>query len=165
MNRWIVLGADKHTGEARTIAVTAELRVQAEMIASRQGLLIESINQEAPMELDVRPARVFATAPRPERKKTAIGLVAFLLSLAMVMLIAAWFDISAAREFVIAAIAIAAMLSLFWLAGLPGRIARDRDHPNTEAITICGYVGAVFLGIFWLVALIWAFTGHPKKTA
>lgn len=41
--RWIVRGADKVTGEARTMPVEAELKSQAEMIANRQGLLIDSI--------------------------------------------------------------------------------------------------------------------------
>ena len=43
------------------------------------------------------------------------------------------------------------------LGGLPGKVAHQRNHPQAEAITVCGWVGLV-TGVFWLVALVWAFT-------
>ena len=43
------------------------------------------------------------------------------------------------------------------LAGLPGRIARDRKHPQAEAITVCGWLG-LLTGVVWIVALVWAYT-------
>ena len=43
------------------------------------------------------------------------------------------------------------------LAGLPGRIARDRKHPQAEAISVCGWLG-LLTGVVWIVALVWAYT-------
>lgn len=45
----------------------------------------------------------------------------------------------------------------FVLAMLPGRIARSRHHPQADAINVAGWLGALFGGIFWPLALIWAF--------
>src|SRR6516162_6739099 len=43
-----------------------------------------------------------------------------------------------------------------WLAGLPGRIAIARKHPDAEAVKIMGYLG--FLPLLpWIQAFIWAF--------
>ena len=43
-----------------------------------------------------------------------------------------------------------------WLAGLPGRIAIARKHPDAEAVKIMGYLG--FLPVVpWIQAFIWAF--------
>lgn len=44
------------------------------------------------------------------------------------------------------------------LARLPGQVARRRGHPQAEAISVAGWLGALFLGVFWPLALIWAFT-------
>lgn len=44
------------------------------------------------------------------------------------------------------------------LARLPGQIARKRGHPQAEAIGIAGWLGMLGAGIFWPLALIWAFT-------
>jgi hypothetical protein len=45
---------------------------------------------------------------------------------------------------------------LVWLAGMPGRIAISRKHPDAEAVKVMGYLG--FLPIVpWLQAFIWAF--------
>lgn len=50
------------------------------------------------------------------------------------------------------------------LAMLPGRIARQRGHPQADAISVGGWVGAFALGIFWPLALIWAFTRPSGRT-
>ena len=44
------------------------------------------------------------------------------------------------------------------LGPLPGKIARQRSHPQSDAIMVLGWVGLVTLGIGWFAALIWAFT-------
>jgi hypothetical protein len=45
---------------------------------------------------------------------------------------------------------------LVWLAGMPGRIAIARKHPDAEAVKVMGYLG--FLPIVpWMQAFIWAF--------
>jgi len=66
---------------------------------------------------------------------------------------------------VISALAIWAMLGM-----LPGKIARERNHPQADAISVCGWWGAITLGILSPLAFIWAYTnpsasldGHPLK--
>ena len=44
------------------------------------------------------------------------------------------------------------------LGGLPGKIARERNHSQAEAINVCGWFGLVTLGLLWPVAVIWAYT-------
>ncbi len=44
-----------------------------------------------------------------------------------------------------------------WLAMLPGKVARERGHPQAEAINVAGWLG-ILTGIVWMVALIWAYT-------
>jgi len=43
------------------------------------------------------------------------------------------------------------------LGELPGKIATARNHPQKEAITICGWLGILTLGLLWLLAFIWAY--------
>ncbi|WP_261324621.1 DUF3302 domain-containing protein [Microbulbifer agarilyticus] len=48
------------------------------------------------------------------------------------------------------------LVILLWIAGLPGRIAIARKHPDAEAVRIMGYAG--FLAVVpWINAFIWAF--------
>ncbi len=44
------------------------------------------------------------------------------------------------------------------LAMLPGKIAKDRKHPQAEAINVGGWLGALLGGVLWPIFLIWAFT-------
>jgi uncharacterized membrane protein len=44
------------------------------------------------------------------------------------------------------------------LGPLPGKIARDRDHPQADAIFVLGWIGIITLGVAWLIALVWAYT-------
>jgi hypothetical protein len=46
---------------------------------------------------------------------------------------------------------------LVWLAGLPGRIAIARNHPEAEAVKLLGWVGIMPTIYPWVQALIWAF--------
>ena len=59
--------------------------------------------------------------------------------------------------FVALFIVLAALLfGLVVLAGLPGRIAVARKHPDAEAVKMMGWAG--FLPVVpWIQALIWAF--------
>ena len=56
------------------------------------------------------------------------------------------------------------------IAGMPGRNARERNHPSAEAISLLGWLGLLFGGIPWLVAMVWARMDPvdvaivPKKT-
>jgi hypothetical protein len=49
-----------------------------------------------------------------------------------------------------------ALTFLVWMAGLPGRIAIARNHPDAEAVNLLGYCG--FLPVVpWIQAFVWAF--------
>ena len=43
------------------------------------------------------------------------------------------------------------------LGMMPGRIARARNHPQWEAVNVCGWLGAITLGILSPLAFIWAY--------
>jgi hypothetical protein len=49
-----------------------------------------------------------------------------------------------------------AVLIFIEIGGLPGRQARERDHPNADAISLLGWLGLPFGGVGWLVAMVWA---------
>jgi hypothetical protein len=44
-----------------------------------------------------------------------------------------------------------------WLAGLPGRIAIARKHPEAEAVKLMGYAGLLPTIYPWVQAFIWAY--------
>ena len=44
-----------------------------------------------------------------------------------------------------------------WLAGLPGRIAIARKHPEAEAVNLLGWAGLLPTIYPWVQAFIWAF--------
>lgn len=50
---------------------------------------------------------------------------------------------------------------VIFMAMLPGMIAKRRNHPWAEAVTVGGWV-TLFLGfVLWPVVLIWAFVDMP----
>ncbi len=51
---------------------------------------------------------------------------------------------------------LSALVFLVWMAGLPGRIAIARKHPDAEAVKLMGYAGFLPL-VPWIQAFIWAF--------
>lgn len=51
----------------------------------------------------------------------------------------------------------AALLIYIWIAGLPGRIAIARKHPDAEAVRLLGWAGLLPTVYPWVQALIWAF--------
>ena len=51
----------------------------------------------------------------------------------------------------------AAIVMWLFLAGLPGRIAIARKHPEAEAVKYLGYAGLLPTVYPWMQALIWAF--------
>ena len=50
-----------------------------------------------------------------------------------------------------------AVVFWIWLAGLPGRIAIARKHPEAEAVKLLGYAGLLPTVYPWMQAFIWAF--------
>jgi hypothetical protein len=59
---------------------------------------------------------------------------------------------------VLAALVMSALAVWAMLGMLPGKIARDRNHPQADAISVCGWWGAITLGILSPLAFIWAYT-------
>ena len=54
------------------------------------------------------------------------------------------------------------------LAKLPGAKAREREHAQADAINVLGWLGLLFGGLPWLVAVVWAYTsptGGAHRTA
>jgi hypothetical protein len=60
--------------------------------------------------------------------------------------------------FVVLMLCVAALIvTWLFLAGLPGRIALARKHPEAEAVKYLGYAGLLPTVYPWMQALIWAF--------
>ena len=60
---------------------------------------------------------------------------------------------------VVLIVLLATGLAAWALLGMyPGRIARARNHPQAEAISVCGWWGALTMGILTPIAFIWAFS-------
>lgn len=59
--------------------------------------------------------------------------------------------------FVLIILVVTAIGLWLWLAVLPGRIAKERSHSQAEAVRICGYWGAITLGILMPLAFVWAY--------
>ncbi len=43
------------------------------------------------------------------------------------------------------------------LGAMPGKIAKDRGHPQADAIKVLGWIGVITLGLAWPFALVWAY--------
>ncbi len=71
----------------------------------------------------------------------------------------------ALRMVVLAFLFVFALLALALIvvvAGLPGKIAKSRNHPQFPAINVCGWVGLP-TGILWALALVWAFVKQQDR--
>lgn len=66
---------------------------------------------------------------------------------------------------VILIILLATVVAVWVIIGmLPGRIARDRNHPQADAINVCGWWGVITMGLLSPLAFIWAYTNwNPSK--
>ncbi len=59
---------------------------------------------------------------------------------------------------VVLIVLLAAVLVIAGMVGAaPGRIARARNHPQADAINVCGWLGLITLGAPWIVAMVWAY--------
>lgn len=55
-------------------------------------------------------------------------------------------------------ITVVLIISLLWyLAALPGRVAKARNHPHQQAITVGGWATLLLLGAMWPLVLMWAY--------
>jgi hypothetical protein len=66
--------------------------------------------------------------------------------------------------FVLLILAAAAVAAWGVLGMMPGRIARERKHPQSHAIAVCGWWGVITMGLLLPLAFIWAYTNPtPSK--
>ena len=66
---------------------------------------------------------------------------------------------------ILVVLVVIAILVFLKLGALPGAKARERGHPQAEAINILGWFGLIMGGVPWVIALVWAFTRLPHDTA
>ena len=59
---------------------------------------------------------------------------------------------------------LAALFIVFVLARLPGQIARDRGHPQAEAVAVAGWCSVLLPIPLWPLAMVWAYY-KPKGHA
>ena len=59
---------------------------------------------------------------------------------------------------ILVVLVVIAVLVFLRLAALPGVKARERGHPQADAINILGWFGLIMGGVPWVVALVWAYT-------
>jgi len=60
--------------------------------------------------------------------------------------------------FVLVVLGLSAVGAWVLLGMMPGRIARERGHPQADAIGICGWWGVITMGLLCPVAFIWAYS-------
>ncbi len=63
--------------------------------------------------------------------------------------------------FVLIVLIVTALVVFISLAMLPGKVAAQRGHPQKDAINVAGWLGAFWGGVFWPLALVWAFARSP----
>lgn len=121
---------------------------------------------DSSLRADLAKEKQERVAKSESRKQIALLLLAIALCIASIGVLANGPYVPGTTQAQVAwTICLAAMGAvLLFLGGLPGSIARGRGHPNTSAIQLCGWIGLLTLGVFWLVALIWAYT-KPKDSS
>ena len=56
----------------------------------------------------------------------------------------------------------AAAVTIWVILGvMPGRIAKQRNHPHADAISVCGWWGVLTMGLLLPLAYIWAYS-NPR---
>ena len=61
---------------------------------------------------------------------------------------------------------LATVVAIWAILGMmPGRIARNRNHPQAEAINVLGWWGVITMGILCPLAFVWAYTNPPGRQA
>ena len=51
------------------------------------------------------------------------------------------------------------------LAMLPGKIARQRNHPWADAVSVAGWVTLICGFALWPLTLVWAYVDVPSRKA
>jgi hypothetical protein len=79
--------------------------------------------------------------------------------------VASTFGVLDAIAFLVFAVLITvATVIIVFLGQLPGRLARQRAHPQAAAINVAGWLGLATLGLLWPIALIWAFVSPASAS-
>ena len=55
-----------------------------------------------------------------------------------------------------------ALYAVWFLGGLPGRVAAERNHPKAEAINVGSWAALIFGAVGWPWVLMWAYS-HPTN--
>jgi hypothetical protein len=55
------------------------------------------------------------------------------------------------------------MTVVVFMAMLPGIIAKRRNHPWAQAVTVAGWVTLFFGFVLWPVAVTWAYVDVPAR--
>ena len=59
---------------------------------------------------------------------------------------------------------LASAVAMFFIAGsLPGHIAKARNHPWAQTVTVAGWVTLICGFALWPIALIWAYVDVPAR--
>ena len=59
---------------------------------------------------------------------------------------------------------IAVAVAIFIFLGMwPGMVAKKRNHPQVDAITVGSWVALIAGGVLWPIVLIWAYVKTPGQ--
>lgn len=58
---------------------------------------------------------------------------------------------------ILAILLVTVVLAIWFLAGLPGRIALSRNHPQAESVKVAGWCSILLPIPLWPLAMIWAY--------
>jgi len=66
---------------------------------------------------------------------------------------------------ILVVLVVIAILVFLKLGALPGAKAREREHPQADAINILGWFGLILGGVPWVAALVWAYSRSAQFPA
>lgn len=67
--------------------------------------------------------------------------------------------------FVLLVLAATAVGGVVLLGYLPGRIAHSRNHPQADAVAVCGWFGLLSAGLLLPLAYVWAYWRYEPRGA
>ncbi|SDG44252.1 DUF3302 domain-containing protein [Bosea robiniae] len=65
---------------------------------------------------------------------------------------------------VLTVLVLSTVVVIAFIGSLPGVIARKRNHPWAEAVTVGGWVTLLLGFVLWPIVLIWAYVDVPVRT-
>lgn len=54
-----------------------------------------------------------------------------------------------------------ALYVVWFIGGMPGRVAEERNHPKAQAIKVGGWATLIFGVVGWPWVLMWAYSHNP----